>query len=89
MVNMNDFKFGDKLKMSNGEMGIYAGRCENDVIFLNGCIKPFTEKVHCIIIPDKIHYRVVIVGDNDPFDVVGKWEDTQPTTGEAVSDGGF
>lgn len=87
MVNMNDFKFGDRLKTREGRMAVYVGTH-----------RPSTG-IHFVVIPDEEYgYGMIYCEDNgrvaytqnlNQFDIVGKWEDTQPTTSEAVSDGGF
>lgn len=97
MVNMNDFKFGDKLKLSNGEIGIYAGWYYPFLDCNNGGYSPkyipAKYKLHNIIVPNGTNFGIVQVYDygrlHGGIYVVGKWEDTQPTTGEAVSDGRF
>lgn len=97
MVNMNDFKFGDKLKLSSGEMGIYAGgyyplvENPNNDDYLEYI--PSKDKLHYIIVKHETSFGIVLVYDYGrlygDIHVVGKWENTQPTTGKAVSDGGF
>lgn len=96
MVNMNDFKFGDKLKLSNGEMGIYAGWYYPYVSLNNEESPkyiPSKDKLHNIIVKHETYFGIVQVYDyghlHGDIHVIGKWEDTQPTTGKAVSDGGF
>ncbi len=91
MVNMNDFKFGDKLKLSNGEIGIYAGWYFPPLSLTDSRLSK--DKLHNIIVKHETSFGIVQVYDygclHGDIHVIGKWEDTQPTTGEAVSDGGF
>lgn len=91
MVNMNNFKFGDKLKMSNGEMGIYAGWYYPTLSLTDSRLSK--DKLHNIIVKHETSFGIVQVYDyghlHGDIHVIGIWENTQPTTGEALSDGGF
>ena len=83
MINWNECKFGDKLKMSNGEMGLYAGWYNPFVNCNNGGDTPkyipSKEKLHNIIVPNGTSFGIVQVYDNGSLHggiyVVGKWEE--------------
>ena len=40
MVNLNECKLGDKLKMRNGELAIYVGKTSWSVPAIVACIRP-------------------------------------------------
>lgn len=95
MVNMNAFKFGDKLKLSDGRMGVYILKETQD--FISDLPKTY----YHIVLEKNGEKGLLNLSFNDDgtlymskkgivgIHVIGKWEDTQPTTGEAVSDGRF
>ena len=71
MVNLNECKFGDRLKMRNGEMAIYVG-------ISPGC------STHFLVMESiEFGYGMLYASDNgvleyateNSYDIVGKWED--------------
>lgn len=71
MVNLNECKFGDKLKMRNGEMAVYVGKAPH-------CV------VHFLVASDEeLGYAMLYAEGNGvmlyhntrEFDIIGKWED--------------
>ena len=81
MVNMNSFKFGDKLKMSNGEMGIYAGGYTPTITIPNDhyANANVLEDVHNVIVQTEKSFAILELYDNGSggdITVVGRWEET-------------
>ena len=73
MINLNECKFGDKLKMRNGEMAIYVG-------ITPGC------SIHFLVMESiEFGYGMLYGLDNGvmgnlserSYDIVGKWEDEE------------
>lgn len=71
MINLNECKFGDKLKMRNGEMAIYVGKAPH-------CVS------HFLVANDKEWgYSMLYAADNGEityhntreFDVIDRWEE--------------
>lgn len=71
MINLNECKFGDKLKMRNGKMAIYVG-----------ISAPCT--IHFLVAYNEEYgYAMLYAEDNGvmpyhrerDFDIVGKWEE--------------
>lgn len=82
MINLNECKFGDKLKLSTGEMGIYAGWGYAWVENPNNDILEYVQtedKIHNIIIKHNTSFGIMQTGDYGRSDggdyVVGRWED--------------
>lgn len=73
MINLNECKFGDKLKMRNGKMAIYA------------CISPYSGSHILFIESVESGYVMLFAADNgvvdymieNSYDIVGKWEDEE------------
>ena len=92
-VDMNEFKFGDRLLSRNGEMAICLGKSvhKNNSVYGHEFVE--AEYYHTAhqsgsSYKYQCHYQNGTTCFRQ-WDIVGKWENTQPTTGEAVSDGGF
>ena len=72
MVNLSECKFGDRLKMRNGDMAIFVGRNpkyngydivkQDDMMPTEYSIMPYEEN------GDNMH------GDLHQYDIIGKWE---------------
>ena len=70
MINLSECKFGDKLKMRNGKMAIYA------------CISPYSGSHILFTESVEFGYFIIFASDNGFFeyvtergyDIVGKWE---------------
>ena len=70
MINLNECKFGDRLKMRNGKMAIYVGKAPH-------CISHFL-----VINSIKFGYGMLYGFDNGVmdnhtergYDIIGKWE---------------
>ena len=71
MINLNECKFGDRLKMRNGEMAIYVG-------ITPGC------SIHFLVMESiEFGYGMLYASDNGvmenlterSYDIVCKWED--------------
>lgn len=71
MINLNECKFGDRLKMRNGEMAVYVG-----------IAPPYT--VHFLVANNEEYgYAMLYAEDNGvmphhntrDFDIIGKWEE--------------
>lgn len=83
MINLNECKFGDKLKMSDGEMGIYAGWYCPSVSISDGDSPDFSklseDKLHNIILKNGTSFGIAQVYDYGSLHggiyVVGKWEE--------------
>ena len=73
MINLNDCKFGDRLKMRNGKMAIYVGKEPQ-------CISHFL-----VMESIKFGYGMLYASDNGimdnlierSYDIIGKWEDEE------------
>lgn len=70
MINLNECKFGDKLKMRNGETAVYVGKNRHSTI-------------HFLVASDEeLGYAMLYAEDNGvmpyhntrEFDIVGRWE---------------
>lgn len=92
-VDMNKFKFGDRLLSRNGEMAIYIGKkvCKNNSVYGKEFVEAeYHHTVHQC--GSSFEYQCHYPNGNTcfrQFDIVGKWEDTQQTISEALSDGRF
>lgn len=83
MINLNECKFGDKLKLSNGEMGIYAGWYHPPVSINDGDSPNYSklseDKLHSIIVPNGTSFGIVQVYDYGSLygdiTVIGRWEE--------------
>ncbi len=73
MINLNECKFGDKLKMRNGKMAIYVG-------ISPGCT------IHFLVMESiEFGYGMLYASDNGiidlsterGYDIVGKWQDEE------------
>lgn len=73
MVNLNECKFGDRLKMRNGDMAIFLGLNRykgydiviyNDMMPSEYSIMPYEEN------GDNMH------GSLHQYDIIGKWTET-------------
>ena len=73
MVNLNECKLGDKLKMRNGELAIYVGRgprCASHFLVCNSV---------------KFGYAMLYANDdgimanlkNRDYDIIGKWTEKE------------
>lgn len=75
MINLNECKFGDRLKMRNGDIAIFAGRnpkyngydiiMQNDMMPSEYSMMPYKEN------GDNMH------GSLHQYDIIGKWEDEE------------
>ena len=75
MINLNECKFGDRLKMRNGGMAIFVGDnpqyngydivMQNDLMPSNYSIMPYKEN------GGNMH------GSLHQYDIIGRWEDEQ------------
>ena len=73
MVNLNECKFGDRLKIRNGKMAIYVGKAPH-------CTSHFL-----VMDSIKFGYGMLYASDNGvmenlterSYDIVGKWEDEE------------
>lgn len=73
MINLNECKFGDRLKMRNGKMAIYVGKAPH-------CASHFL-----VMDSIKFGYGMLYGLDNGimenlterGYDIVGKWEDEE------------
>lgn len=71
MINLNECKFGDKMKMRNGRMAIYVGKAPH-------CVSHFL-----VANDEEWGYSMLYAADNGEmpyhntrgFDVIGKWEE--------------
>ena len=76
MVNLNECKFGDKMKMRNGKMAIYVGR------------DPCCASHFLVIESIELGYGMLYASDNgfmghhidSCYDIIGKWKDENETT---------
>lgn len=71
MINLSKCKFGDKLKMRNGEMAVYVGKERHSII-------------HFLVANnEELGYAMLYAEDNGvmpyhntrEFDIIGRWED--------------
>ena len=74
MVNLNECKFGDKLKTRDGRMALFLGEC----------FESLQEGVDCVIEDRKHSYFTMLYRKDgkvlygiidDDYDIIGKWED--------------
>lgn len=80
MINLNECKFGDKLKLSNGEMGIYVGGYTPALIlpddhYANANV---LEDVHNVIVKAEKSFAILELYDNGSggdITVVDRWEE--------------
>lgn len=83
MINLNECNFGDKLLMSDGEMGIYAGWYYPPVSIGDSDSSDYSklseDKLHNIIIRNGTSFGIAQVYDygrlHGGIYVVGKWEE--------------
>ena len=73
MINLNECKFGDRLKMRNGKMAIYVGK------------EPYCFTHFLVMDSIKFGYGMLYGLDNGvmgnlterSYDIIGKWEDEE------------
>ena len=73
MINLNECKFGDRLKMRNGKMAIYVGK------------EPHCASHFLVMDSIKCGYGMLYANDdgimtyfdNRDNDIIGKWEDEE------------
>lgn len=74
MINLNECKFGDRLKTRDGRMALFLGR------------KSPTEGIICVIEDSYYVFLSMWYNDNgtafdsvygEKYDIIGKWEDEQ------------
>ena len=69
MINLNECKFGDKLKMRNGKLALYIGKAHHHIIAIDGEIK---EGKALVSFYDD--YGVCRCRNNKELDIIGRWE---------------
>ena len=73
MVNLNECKLGDKLKMRNGELAIYVGRdprCASHFVVCNS-----VEYGYAMLYPND--NGIVEHFDKRYYDIIGKWTEKE------------
>ena len=73
MINLNECKLGDKLKMRNGELAIYVGRdprCASHFLVCNSVKEGYA----MLYANDD---GIMTYFDNRDNDIIGKWEDEE------------
>lgn len=71
MINLNECKFGDRLKMHNGEMAIYIGKapnCVSHLLFAN-----HEEYGYAMLYAADT--GVMVLHKTREFDISSRWED--------------
>lgn len=82
MINLNECKFGDKLLMSDGEMGIYAG-WYHPMLDIES-LKRSKDRLHSVIFQRDTYFGFVQTDDfgissNGKHEVIDRWNEDEHT----------